>query len=48
MNAMVNHLCSRILNYADRFGPHEWFWILIGIVVGGAFLLRGFGSRKHY
>jgi hypothetical protein len=48
MNAMFNNLCSRILNYADRLGPHEWFWILIGIIVGGAFLLRGFGSRKHY
>jgi hypothetical protein len=47
-NTMIYHLCSKIFNYADRFGPQEWFWILVGLVVGGAFLLRGFGSRKNY
>ena len=44
----MSHLYWQIMNYADRLGPKEWFWIMIGMIVLGAFLLRGFGSRKHY
>jgi hypothetical protein len=44
----MSYLYSRILSYADRLGPKDWFWILIAMIIVGAFLLRGFGSRKHY
>jgi hypothetical protein len=44
----LTYLWSRTLSYADRLSPHHWFWILVVILIVGAFLLRGFGSRKHY
>jgi hypothetical protein len=44
----LSSLWSRILSYADRLGPQQWFWILVAVLVVGTFMLRGFGSRKHY
>jgi hypothetical protein len=44
----LSYLWSRTLSHADRLSPHHWFWILVTILVVGAFLLRGLGSRKHY
>jgi hypothetical protein len=44
----LTYFWSRTLSYADRLSPHHWFWILVAILIVGAFFLRGFGSRKHY
>jgi hypothetical protein len=44
----LSHILSRIFNYADHLGPSEWFWIMVAMLVAGAFLLRGFGSRKNF
>jgi len=32
----------------SHFGPQEWLFTLLGVVVIGAFFMRGFGSRKNY
>ncbi|MGC4005946.1 MAG: hypothetical protein QM811_23630 [Pirellulales bacterium] len=37
----VDHWIAR-LNYQD------WFLIMVGTVVVGFFMLRGFGSRKNF
>jgi hypothetical protein len=44
----ISHLWSRFMNYADRLGPHEWFWILAAMLILGTFFLRGLGSRKRF
>jgi hypothetical protein len=44
----LSRIFSRILDYAGHLGPSDWFWIMVAMLVAGAFLLRGFGSRKNF
>jgi hypothetical protein len=44
----LTDIWSRILRYADSLGPQHWVYILIAVLVVGGFMLRGFGSRKHF
>lgn len=32
----------------NHFGMQEWFFVLVGVVIFGAFCMRGFGSRSGY
>ncbi len=36
------------LRHVTHFGPQEWLVTLVFALGIGAFLLRGFGSRKNY
>jgi hypothetical protein len=44
----MSRFYEQIVRQVNHFGAQEWFWILAGVLVVGAFFLRGFGSRKQY
>lgn len=44
----MNHYFREIMRYVDRMGIHEWFWVLIAVIVVGVFCLRGVGSRSQH
>jgi hypothetical protein len=44
----LQRLYHHILRQADYLGPQHWVLILVGIILLGVFLLRGFGSLAKY
>jgi hypothetical protein len=41
-------LYVQVLHWMNSFDKQEWLLVLIGAVVLGHLLLRGFGSRSDY
>jgi formate hydrogenlyase subunit 3/multisubunit Na+/H+ antiporter MnhD subunit len=39
---------DQIGRLAQRMGPTEWLFVLIGVALAGLLFLRGFGSRSGY
>jgi hypothetical protein len=44
----LQRLYHQVLQQAGNLGPQHWVLILVGIIILGAILLRGFGSRAKY
>ncbi len=44
----MRQVYNMMLQFVDGLGRQEWFYVLIGVVVIGAFCMRGFGSRSNY
>lgn len=42
------HIWTDIVRTINNMGMREWFWVLMGLIIFGAFCLRGFGSRSKY
>ena len=39
---------SDLMRYVERMDTHEWFVLLVAVLVVGLMCLRGFGSRSQY
>lgn len=44
----VLHIINRIGNYTAQLDRTQWILVMVGVLVCGLFLLRGFGSRTTY
>jgi hypothetical protein len=47
-NPTMSRYWNELLRMTNHMGTQEWALVLIGVLVVGAFLLRGFGSRSQY
>jgi hypothetical protein len=44
----LKQVYHQVLRSAGTLEPHHWVLILVGIILIGAYFLRGFGSRAKY
>jgi hypothetical protein len=42
------YVYNKVSAWANELSSQQWFWVLIGVTVIGAFCMRGFGSRSKY
>jgi hypothetical protein len=42
------HYFNVSMNWINQIDRQQWFFILLAVLVMGAFWLRGFGSRSNY
>lgn len=44
----MRQFVNELIRYVERMDVQQWFFLLLVVVVLGAFCLRGFGSRSQY
>ncbi len=44
----MRQFLNELVRYVERMDVQQWVFLLVVVVLLGAFCLRGFGSRSQY
>jgi len=42
------HYFNIVMTWINHIDRTQWFFILLAVLISGAYFLRGFGSRSNY